>query len=108
LSAVFSGKTGFNQALQSWDTSRVITMASMFAGAVDADCKPQDDGSSFNQPLDHWDVSSVTDFERMFYAASKFNQPLAGWDVSRVNYAFGDFDYNFKIRESECLPPSIL
>ena len=83
-------------------------MASMFAGAVDADCKPRDDGSSFNQPLDHWDVSSVTDFERMFYAASKFNQPLAGWDVSRVNYAFGDFDYNFKIRESECLPPSIL
>lgn len=79
-------------------------MASMFAGAVDADCKPRDDGSSFNQPLDHWDVSSVTDFERMFYAASKFNQPLAGWNMSSVQY-YESFDH--KIRESECAAASM-
>merc|ERR1711957_414053 len=56
---------GFDEPLTNWDTSKVTTMAEMFAFA-----------SAFNQPLS-FKTSSVTDMAHMFAGASAFNQPLS-------------------------------
>ena len=55
------------EAVGSWDTSKVTTMASMFHGA-----------SSFNQSLNDWHTSSVLDMSSMFVKAVVFNQADAG------------------------------
>jgi surface protein len=65
--------SAFNQPLNTWDTSRVTTMKSMFVNA-----------SSFNQPLDNWDTGNVTTMMGMFYLAVSFNQDISGWYVSKV------------------------
>ena len=76
----------FNQPLNNWDVSNVVSMYSMFYEA-----------KSFNQPLDNWDVSRVEDMRCMFSVAKNFNQPLDNWDVSNVEYMIGMFShaYNF-------------
>ena len=48
MADMFRGAESFNQALNKWNVSKVITMNSMFRGA-----------SSFNQPLNNWNVSKV-------------------------------------------------
>ena len=44
----------FNQPIDSWNTSTVVTMSSMFAGTL----------SLFNQDISSWDVSNVTAFDQ--------------------------------------------
>ena len=46
---------GFNQAVNSWNVSKVSTMRSMFYRA-----------GSFNQAVNSWDVSKVENMNQMF------------------------------------------
>jgi len=73
MSHMFLHATRFNHPVGAWNVSHVTDMYAMFAGA-----------SSFNQPLGSWDVSSVTDMSLLLSGASDFNQPLGSWDVSHV------------------------
>ena len=59
--------------IETWDTSHVINMDSMFYCAV-----------SFNQDISRWDTSHVTNMNSMFYYAKSFNQDISRWDVSNV------------------------
>lgn len=84
--------------IETWDTSNVVTMKNMFAGAEYFDhdisawnvSKVRDmshmfDGARrFNKPLNDWDVSNVENMYEMFDGARKFNQPLNNWNVSNV------------------------
>ena len=63
---MFNGAYAFNQAVESWDTSKVTTMFYMFYSA-----------SAFNQAMESWDTSKVTDMNRMFIHATAFNQASA-------------------------------
>ena len=64
----------FNSDISFWDTSSVINMTGMFAGAQD-----------FNQFIGNWDTSSVNDFSWMFYDALAFNQDIHNWDTSNAS-----------------------
>lgn len=66
-------KSSFNQSLDKWDTSNVISMYSMFQ-----------ENYMFNQPLNNWNTSKVTDMSFMFSFSGSFNQPLGNWDTSKV------------------------
>jgi surface protein len=73
MSSIFSGKTGFNQDISSWDVSNVTNMVSMFSQTF-----------NFNQDLSNWDVSNVTTMYNMFDRSLKFTSDLSNWDVSNV------------------------
>ena len=66
--------------MNSWDTSSVTNMATMFISCT-----------NFNQPIGDWDVSSVTNMNRMFAVATSFNQDIGNWDVGNVE----NFEYMF-------------
>jgi surface protein len=70
---MFYNASAFNQPLNSWNTSNVTNMNSMFSFA-----------SVFNQPLNSWNTSNVTDMSFMFSNASEFNQDISTWVVSSV------------------------
>ncbi|MDG4715421.1 BspA family leucine-rich repeat surface protein [Winogradskyella marincola] len=72
---MFNGAIHFNQPVDQWNISNLISLAWLFRGA-----------SAFNQPLDNWDVSNIKKMTSMFEDASAFNQPLNSWDVSNVDY----------------------
>ena len=79
----------FNSTLESWDTSKVKTMAQMFtvreapipphwrSAAATASCPsrakhcgalpPCQDAKAFNQPLSSWDVSGVASMTNAFW-----------------------------------------
>jgi surface protein len=77
---MFQDATAFNQPLGSWNTSSITETFGMFKGAT-----------AFNQPLGDWDVSNVEDMEFMFSYASAFNQPLGDWDVGSAHSMSGVF-----------------
>ena len=45
----------FNEPLNDWDTSNVVSMVGTFQGAI-----------SFNQPLNRWNVAKVTNFQYVY------------------------------------------
>ena len=68
--------TAFNQNINSWDTSSVTDMHTMF-----------DNASAFNGDISSWDTSSVINMSYMFNGASAFNQNISSWDTSSA-YAY--------------------
>ncbi|KAL7554934.1 hypothetical protein ACHAWF_018496 [Thalassiosira exigua] len=76
LRDMFVDNTVFNQDLNNWDTSNVATtgVGRMFMRAT-----------AFNGQLNDWDTSKVTKMHYMFYGAWAFNQPLNNWDTSKVD-----------------------
>ena len=72
--------------IETWDTSNVVTMKHMFAGAI-----------YFNHDISGWDVSNVRDMSHMFEGAHRFNKPLEAWNVSSVA------DMSFMFNEAERL-----
>jgi surface protein len=87
LATVFNNGSLLNDGsnnLNSWDTSKVTSMGSMFQNSV-----------SFNQPIGDWNTSLVTIMQSMFQTASLFNQPLTTdgnkWNVSNVTTFFNMF-----------------
>jgi surface protein len=85
MSSLFSGKSGFNYPIASWDTGAVTDMSYMFSTAA-----------AFNQPIGAWNTGSVTTMKMMFYAhtaatGSAFNQPIGTWNtaaVTNMSYMF--------------------
>lgn len=101
MDSMFAYTTSFNQPIGGWNVSRVKNMASMFWGAI-----------SFNQPLDMWDVSNVIDMSWMFCHAVKFNQSLGLWDTRKVKnmsymfadaYSFNQDIGNWNLSSVECM-----
>jgi surface protein len=58
----------FNQPIDTWDTSRVITMENMFDGA-----------ESFNHDLSVWNIGNVHTMRHMFHNARNFNHDVTSW-----------------------------
>ena len=85
---MFAGAESFNHDISGWNVSNVRDMSNMFAGA-----------GTFNQPLNGWDVSSVTDMSGMFDGATDFNQPLDRWNVSRVESMSNMFHCAFSFNQ---------
>lgn len=56
-----------------WDTSRVVTMQSMFHGA-----------SLFNGNITSWNTGNVRSMARMFSDVWSFDQDISGWDMRQV------------------------
>ena len=79
MNSMFGNCTAFNQAL-SFNTSAVIDMNNMFNGC-----------SAFNQPLT-FNTSAVTSMGSMFFGCSVFNQALS-FDTSAVTN-MGEMFYN--------------
>ena len=79
---LFSGETGFNQDISSWDMSNVIFTTAMFR-----------DATSFNQDIGNWDLSNATNIGEMFKGATSFNQDIGDWDVSNVTNMAEMFKY---------------
>jgi len=68
--------------INTWDTSLITDMSSMFF-EID----------NFNQDISDWDVSSVDTMNSMFLYAESFNQDISDWDVSSVTDMGWMFDY---------------
>ena len=91
LTAMFSLAITFNNSgtfsIESWDTSNVITMNSMFQGAI-----------AFNRNISTWNTSSVEKMELMFANYNNnlmiFNQPIGAWNTAAVKNMNGIFYRN--------------
>ncbi|MDN3706356.1 BspA family leucine-rich repeat surface protein [Myroides ceti] len=75
MNSLFDAAFAFNQPVGNWDTSKVVSMNGMFNYAI-----------AFNQPLENWDTSQVTDMGSMFEGATIFNQNIGSWDTANVRY----------------------
>ncbi|MCA6423366.1 MAG: BspA family leucine-rich repeat surface protein, partial [Flavobacterium sp.] len=73
MTSMFNGALSFNQSIGSWNTASVITMQNMFVWA-----------SSFNQNIGSWNTGSVTNMSSMFSSASSFNQNIGSWNTGAV------------------------
>jgi surface protein len=78
MQGVFNGALKFNQPLNSWDTSKVITMGYMFAFAKE-----------FNQPLNNWNTNQVAQMDSMFNNALMFNQNINTWTPNIIGKPTG-------------------
>jgi surface protein len=57
----------------SWDTSKVTNMSSLFYQA-----------KNFNKDIGNWNTAKVTDMNRLFFSAIKFNQDISNWNTGEV------------------------
>ncbi|MFN7675231.1 BspA family leucine-rich repeat surface protein [Flavobacterium sp.] len=73
MTSMFNGALSFNQSIGSWNTASVITMQNMFVWA-----------SSFNQNIGSWNTGAVTNMSSMFSSASAFNQNIGSWNTGAV------------------------
>ena len=80
MSGMFAGASSFNGDLSLWNTSGVTDMSAMFTGAI-----------SFNSDLSLWNTSSVTNMYAMFRSATGFTSDLSLWNTSFVT----DMSYMF-------------
>ena len=84
LENAFYNCQNFNSEVNSWDTSNVINMNSMFQGA-----------STFDKTLNSWDTSNVINMNSMFEGAAAFNKDLIPngniWNTSKVTNMSGMF-----------------
>ena len=83
-----SGTNSFNEPLNNWDVSSVVTMEGMFYS-----------NHSFDQPLNNWNVSAVNDMSQMFSNTS-FNKPINNWDVSSVINMESMFENNHEFNQN--------
>ncbi|MEI0670359.1 BspA family leucine-rich repeat surface protein, partial [Brachyspira pulli] len=75
MSELFQNSKRVNfEGLETWNTSNVVNMSSMFELA-----------ENFNYNINSWDVSKVENMSKMFWECKKFNQPLNKWNISNVN-----------------------
>ena len=79
MEAMFEGAGSVNASLNSWNTTNVTNMNSLFAT------------SNFNGNISSWNTASVTNMGSMFASNPAFNQDLSGWDVSSATDASGMF-----------------
>lgn len=70
----------FNDNIEHWDVSNVITMEGIFQGCT-----------KFNQPINRWNISKLKDMSYMFHQCHAFNQPLDNWDTNGVITMSGTF-----------------
>ena len=75
----FSLKTVPN--INSWNTSSVIYMTSMFNNA-----------RLFNQNIGSWNTANVIGMVRMFTNANSFNQDISGWNTAKVGSMISMFE----------------
>ncbi|RNC88615.1 MAG: BspA family leucine-rich repeat surface protein [Allomuricauda sp.] len=80
MTSLFSGATSFNQNISAWNTSSVTMMDFMFSNAT-----------VFNQDISAWNTGSVMDMKIMFESALAFNQPIGNWDTGQVSNMQGMF-----------------
>ena len=73
MASMFFGAVKFNSDISNWDVSNVTNMGWMFNRA-----------ESFNIDISHWNTSKVNQMGTMFYWAKNFNQPIGSWDTSKV------------------------
>ena len=79
---MFSGAItfdNFNQSIDSWDTSTIISMTGMFFQCT-----------SFNKNIGTWNTGAVTDMTEMFLEALAFDRDIGAWDVANVE-SFSNF-----------------
>jgi surface protein len=73
MASTFLNKSTFNIDISQWDTGLVTTMQQMFSGA-----------SAFNQNISKWDVDNVTNMFAMFNSATLFDQDISKWKTGNV------------------------
>lgn len=59
--------------IETWDTSSVTSMDSLFLGA-----------ENFSEDISAWDVSNVKSMQWIFYNSENFTADVSRWDVSKV------------------------
>jgi len=84
-------KASFNQNIGSWNTSKVEQMYGMFGFTY-----------TFNQNIGSWNTSKVTDMSYMFYNAKSFNQDINKWNISLVKA--NDYYNRFGTNSQLCNP----
>jgi hypothetical protein len=62
-----------NPSFNSWNTSSITNMSSMFSRAI-----------LFNQPVGSWNTSNVLNYEFMFSTATSFNQNIGSWALNSL------------------------
>merc|ERR1740117_174334 len=89
---MFEGASAFNQELNSWNVTKVISMEGMFSAKGGDFDVAEGSRSYFDQNLNDWDVGKVADMSNMFSSAVTFNAPLSSWNVAKLSKAESMFD----------------
>lgn len=94
MASMFSGCASLNPtgnaatALNTWNTSTVVSMYEMFSQAI-----------TFNQNIGNWNTAAVQDMSYMFFYAIVFNQNIGNWNTSAVKTMAGLFYYAYAFNQ---------